>query len=190
MDADVELQSWRTQWKTSASVVPDLKARVERETRIMQWILAGEVLVTVVIGGSTLGWAVVSRRTDAIVLTIGTWNFIAIAWVMSFLLRRDARAPAAMSTAAFLDLSIIRCRRRREAVAAQALLYSAILTFDLVWIYLAGHERPGVVPFLTSGPIAWLWPLTAVLGVLALKKRRRLARELESLFRLHADLSH
>lgn len=186
MDADVELQSWRTQWEASAALVPDLKARVEHETRVMRWILASEVLVTVGIGGSTLGWAVLSRRTDAVVLTIGTWIFIAIAWVVSFLLRRDAWAPASMSTIAFLDLSIIRCRRRHEAVAAQALLYVALLAFDLVWIYFARSDRPGVIEFLTGGTIAWLWPLTAVLAVLGLRKRRRLARELESLSRLRA----
>lgn len=187
MDADVELQSWRAQWETSTVVVADLKARVEHETRVMRWMLAGEVLVTVVIGGSTVGWAVVSRRTDAVVLAIGTWVFIAIAWAVSFLLRRDAWAPAAMNAAAFLDLSIVRCRRRREAISAQAILYAAILAFDLLWIYFTAPERPRVTAFLTSGAIAWVWPLTALLAGLGLRNRRRLARELQTLERLRAD---
>lgn len=190
MDIDVELQTWRAHWQAVAPVLPlDLKARVERETRVMRWIVAAEVAVTVGIGGGTLLLAGLARRTDALILAIGTWIFIGIAWAVSFLLRRDAWAPASLTTAAFLDLSILRCKRRREAIGAQAVLYTAILTFDLIWIYFAQTNHPrGIVGFLTGGGIAWVWPVTVLLAGLEATRRRRLTRELNALTRLRVDL--
>jgi hypothetical protein len=183
---DVELESWRAGWQAAVTPPIDLKARVERETRMMRRFVVGEVLITLAFGGGSLAWALATRRTDAIVLAIGIWVFLAIAWAISFLLRRDAWAPTTLSTAAFLDLSILRCRRRHEAVAAQAALYVLILAFDLAFIYFFGRERESrhLVTFLTSGGVAWIWPVTAVLGFAALKWRRRLGRELDALVRL------
>jgi hypothetical protein len=142
---------------------------VERETRRMRLFIVTEVIVTFVFGGGSVGWVVLSHRTEALVLAIGIWAFIAVACAISFLLRRDAWAPSALSTAAFLDLSILRCRRRREAVIAQSVLYAMILAFDLAWIYFGRpeHASEGVVAFLMSRGVAWVWLVTAVLAVAA-----------------------
>jgi hypothetical protein len=187
---DVELESWRAQWQTVAAPPPDLKDRVQRETRIMRRVVVGELVVTLVFGGGSVTWAVLSGRTDAIVLAVGVWVFIAVAWTISILLRRDAWSPATLSTAAFLDLSILRCRRRREAIAAQAILYVLILAFDLAWIFFFEQEAGsrGVGSFLTSGNVVWVWLVTTVLGIAAISRRRKLSRELERLTRLRADL--
>jgi hypothetical protein len=186
MAADVELESWRRHWQAAGPVPPDLKVRVERETRRMRRFVVTEVIVTIVFGGGSVAWVVLSYRTDALVLAIGIWAFIAAAWTMSFLLRRDAWAPAALSTAAFLDLLILRCRRRREAVIAQSVLYAMILAFDLAWIYWERpeHASQGAVSFLTSSGVAWVWLITAALAVAAVRQRRRLARELGTLTNL------
>lgn len=187
---DVELDSWRAQWQTVAPPPADLKDRVERETRRMRRVVVGELVVTLVFGGGSVTWAVLSGRTDAIVLAAGVWAFIAVAWTMSILLRRDAWSPATVSTAAFLDLSILRSRRRREAIAAQAVLYVLILAFDLAWIYFFGLE-PGsrdAGSFLTSGNVVYVWLVTTVLGIAAVRRRQRLGRELETLTRLRADV--
>ena len=66
--------------------MPDLKERVERETRMMRRFLVGEVIITVVFCGGTLAWTLLSRRTDALVLAIGVWFFTAVAWTISYLL--------------------------------------------------------------------------------------------------------
>src|SRR5688500_3530046 len=118
MEADIELDSWRRQWQADARVLPDPKALVERETRRMRRVVAGDIAVTLVLGGGSLGWMWLSRRTDVLVLALGIWLFIGIAWTLAFLLRRGAWAPVSATTAAFLDLAILRCRRRHEAVIA------------------------------------------------------------------------
>jgi hypothetical protein len=183
MVVDLELQTWQRRWQTAAPAVPDFKARVERETRVMRRQLAAEILVTMVFGGGTLGWAVASQRIEAIVLAAGVWSFIAIGWVVGLHLRRDAWAPTSLTTQAFLDLSIVRCRRRREAIIAQVVLYVSILTFDLAWIYLATPHgtRYSVGSFLVSPGVAWVWVVTVGLAWRAVHLRRRLGHELARL---------
>jgi hypothetical protein len=178
MGADAELDSWRRSWHAGAAVMPELRDRVERETRMMRWFVVGEVIITVVFCGGTLAWTLLSRRTDALVLAIGVWFFTAAAWVISYLLRRDAWAPASLTTSAFLELSILRCRRRREAIVAQAVLYVLLLAFDLAWIYAARGGPGGAIAFLTEPSIAWVWPVTAALAAVAIAQRRRLGMEL------------
>ena len=181
MDVDVELDSWRRNWHAGQPAVSDLRARVERETRRMHLFVIIEVIITIVFCGGTLGWTLLTRRTDALVLAIGVWFFTAAAWVISYLLRRDAWAPATLTTAAFIDLSILRCRRRYESVAGQAVLYVLILTFDLAWIYAGRADRIALLPFLASQGVAWVWVVTALLAAAAVTQRRRLRRELQGL---------
>ena len=181
MDVDVELDSWRRNWHAGQPAAPDLRARVERETRRMRRFVIIEVIITIVFCGGTLGWTLLSRRTDALVLTVGVWFFTAAAWAISYLLRRDAWAPATLTTAAFIDLSILRCRRRYESVVAQAILYVFILTFDLAWIYTGRADRIALLPFLTSPGVAWVWMVTALLAAAAVAQRHRLRRELRGL---------
>jgi hypothetical protein len=189
MQADVELDLWRRQWTAEPYDPSALRQRVERETRAMRWFVMAEIAVTIVFGGGTLTWAALSARTDALVLAVGVWVFIAMAWTISFLLRRGAWAPVTATTTAFLELSILRCRRRRESIVAQSVLYVLIVGFDLTWIYFARPSRAaGVAAFLTSGEIAWVWVVTIVLAATAVWQRRRLGRELETLTRLQRQI--
>jgi hypothetical protein len=191
MQADVELGLWQQQWRAAAHDPSALKQRVERETRAMRWFVLGEIAVTIVFGGGSLAWAALSHRSDALVLAFGVWAFIAMAWTISFLLRRGAWAPVAATTTAFLELSILRCRRRRESIVAQSGLYVLIVGFDLTWIYFARPSRAaaGVAAFLTSGEIAWVWVVTLVLAASAVWQRRRLERELDMLTRLQQQIA-
>jgi hypothetical protein len=189
MKADAELDGWRDLWQAGAPVVPDLQELVERETRRMRRFVAGEIVVSIVFGGGSLGWAALSRRTDVFVLALGVWLFIAIAWTLAFLLRRGTWAPVTATTTAFLDLAILRCRRRHEAVIAQVVLYVMILGFDLAWIYVTTpRATPGALAFLAGPGVAWVWVVTAALGVAAARHRRKLARELDALTRLRQQI--
>lgn len=190
MELDIELDAWRREWQTASVWPADLQRRVERETRRMRRAVAAEILITGVFGGASLAWAALSGRVAVLVLAIGIWSFIGIAWTIALLLRRGAWCPAAPTTAAFLELSILRCRRRHEAVIAQAVLYVMILVFDLAWIYVATAERTADDPvaFLTSGGVAWVWAITALLAAAAVWQRRRLGRELENLLALRRQL--
>ena len=93
MEADLELDSWRRHWHRQEVALPDLKDLVERQTRRMRLWVVGEIVVTVVFGGGSLTLASIYRQTDIFVLAAGIWIFLAVAWMLSFLLRRGAWAP-------------------------------------------------------------------------------------------------
>jgi hypothetical protein len=188
---DVELDVWRAEWQASSPALPDLGARVERETQRMRRVIVAECAVTSVFGGGSLAWAWLTRRTDVLILAGGIWVFIALAWTISFLMRRHAWAPATMSTTAFLDLSILRWQRQLKSIAAQCLLYVLIVAFNLTWIYLASPARAadGVLRFLTGIDVAWVWAVTVILAVGAARRKQRLSAELDRLIQLRAFMS-
>ncbi len=192
MEPDVELDTWRRDWQAGAIAPANVTQRVERETRMMWRFVIAEIAVTVVFAGGSVAWAALSHRRDALGLVIAIWAFIAIAWTISWLLRRGAWGPVMATTTAFLELSILRCRRRREAIVAQCVLYLMIFSFDLAWIYFQrAQESPlDVATFLTTGSVVWTWMITAALAVMAVRQRQRLGRELKYLTRLQAQLEH
>src|SRR5450631_2864734 len=105
-----EWESLGLEWRQQSSPLPDLRARVERESRTLRMLVAADILVTIVIGGGVTGWAVFSRQSNVIVLAAATWLFVVVAWAFGIINRAKNWAPSAADTAAFLDLSIRRCR--------------------------------------------------------------------------------
>jgi hypothetical protein len=100
------------------------------------------------------------------------------------LLRRGTWAPASTTTAAFLDLSILRCERALQAITLQAVLYVAILVFDLVWLYYYRGETSVREFLLRPMVLLFLLVVTPGAGAAAWWFRRRLQRELRNLVAL------
>jgi hypothetical protein len=190
MERDPELATWQRQWQTNDLVPPDLRHRVERETRRLGRERYAEIVVTATIGGGAAGWALVSQRPMTVVLAIGVWFFIGIAWLTSIGLSRDILAPSADSATAFIDLSIRRCRRRLQGLVAQGLLFVMILAFDLIWIYRYQAETRPMDPraFLTSGSMLVIWAVLAVLVAVGVWYQRRLRGELQNLLSMQRQL--
>jgi hypothetical protein len=182
-ESDFELEGWRRQWQSQPASI-DLRQKVEAGTRDMWRGLLWEIAVTIIMGGGSLLWAIVSGRAEVLVLAVAIWGFIAIAWTASLLLRRGAWQPATSTTAAFLNLSILRCERSLQAIVVQAVLYVAILAFDLAWLYWYLREAD-LSTFLTRPLVVIVvWIGTPVLAGVALWYRGRLRRELDNLRRL------
>jgi hypothetical protein len=183
-DMDLELERWQRQWRAQEAVPPDLVKSVEAGTRTMRRGVIAEILVTVVMGGGSLAWAFAARRTDVTMLAFAVWFFIAVAWTASLRLRRGAWQPVTATTAAFVDISILRCERSLQAIWIQAALYVVTLVFDLVWLYYYRAET-SVGEFLTRPfLLAFVLIVTSVLAAAAIWYRRRLLRELQSLRRV------
>jgi hypothetical protein len=183
-EPDLELQTWRHQWQSQETIPADLAKKVEAGTRSMRRGLMGEILVTLVMGGGSLAWALSSPKPEVTVFAIAVWILITVAWVFSLLLRRGAWQPVTTTTAAFLEVSILRCERSLQAVTIQAVLYVVILTFDLVWLYYYRNET-SVRAFL-SRPIvlAFLFFITPTAAAGAAWYRHRVRRELRNLIAL------
>ena len=186
MNVDTELDTWRQAWQTQKPVADDLLRKVERDTRTMRLGVVAEVAVTVIFGAGSLGWALVSRNSDDVVFAVAVWIFIAVCWATSIALRRNAWRPATTTTGAFLNLSILRCRRGLHANVLVALLYVLWLTFVLAWVYRSTAARmpDGLWGFLTQRSVAFVWGVTIALAVLGAWHRSKLGRELQSLLNL------
>jgi hypothetical protein len=180
-EMDLELERWQRQWRTQETVPPDLAKSVDAGSRRMRRGVIAEIVVTLVMGGGTLAWAVVAGQTDVTVLAFAVWIFIAIAWTASALLRRGAWQPVTATTSAFVDISILRCERGLQAIWIQAALYVVILTFDLVWLYFYREESSARQLLLRLPVLVILFGVTPLLAAAAMWYRRRLLRELRNL---------
>jgi hypothetical protein len=160
MSVDTELDMWREQWQSETAVPPDLRRKVERESRFMKLAVISELLVTIVFGGYTAAWAVRAPEPDVIVLALGTWMSLAAAWAFRISVSRGNWSPSAIHTGAFIDLSIRRCRGTLAAINFAAGLFVCQTVFCLSWVY---HHSPAQRPtvavwlFFSSTTIDFVW---------------------------------
>ncbi len=179
MNVDSELDVWRRQWQSETAVPLDLRKKVERQTRFMKIGLLGDILVTIVIGGGTIVWALHSPQSDRGLLAAVTWPFLAAAWTLTLTVNRGSWSPSSLDTASFVELSVRRCRDRLAAVWFGAILFVCNVSFCLAWVY--NHSPEGHGPllrwlFFGSVPIDIVWLATlAFAGFLVWYRRRKRA---------------
>jgi len=185
MSRDFDLEALREDWQAEDSIPPRLRRDVERQSRSMKISLAGDILVTVAIGGGMTARALLSSEKGGGWLALGAWIFIAAAWAFVLIVNRELWAPSAMDAAAFVDLSIRRCEASLGATWFAATLFVAEAIFVLSWVYVHAdlHESVGKWLWFSSVRIDIVW--TATLAFVAglfwfrNKKKRELARLLD-----------
>jgi hypothetical protein len=189
MNAEAEFDVLRQQWQSDTAVPQDLRRTVERQSRLMKLGLVGDTAVTVVIGGGMTVWAV--RSPEMLPVAIATWFFLAAAWTMSFRINRGNWTASASDTAAFLDLSIRRCRSALATIRFACALFVSEIVFSLGWIYnhsIRGHQSLWTWLFFSSflidlvclGTLAFFGAVTCY--------RRKKTRELESFLNLRGEI--
>jgi hypothetical protein len=135
MNANIEIDAWRGLWQSRSDALSaaDLRDRVARETRRRIVALVIPVLVSLGIGGWMLARAVEAPDFDNLLLAAETWTFIAATWAGSLWISRGSWRPTADTTAAFIDISISRCRATLRGLRLGAILYAAQFSFGLFW---------------------------------------------------------
>ena len=186
MQPDPELETWQRQWQADRSVPPDLQRRVAREIRGAKIGLVLSVAVTLVFGIGVPLRAWLTGRPEDVVLAIGVLAFIALTWLTSLRITRGATKPVAETTAAFLDFAILSCRRTLAGIAAGAMLYVIFLTFILGLNY---HEASEQAPiefwrYLIQWGNLVVWAVTAIIGIVAWRRRRQVQKELRNLLEI------
>lgn len=186
MQPDPELETWRRQWQSDQRVPPDLGRRVAREIRGAKRGMLIAIGITMFFGVGVPLRAYLGGRPEDVVLAIGVWIFIVLTWITSLRITRGASKPAAATTAAFLDFSILSCRRHLAEITAAVILYLLLLAF-IVWLNYreSSQQAPiGLHVYLTSWRYLVIWAVTATLGVFALRRRQVLHRELRNLLEI------
>jgi hypothetical protein len=160
MNSDSELVQWRRQWQAAAGARNDtdaaeaLRRRVTRDSRLQTIGLIAPILVTIGIGGTTVARALTLASPANVVLAAEVWVFILVTWAGSLWLARGTWRPVGETTAAFIDISIRRCRSNLRAASFGAWLYICQLLFVLLWKFFSSVFDPMVV--LTSWPVILL----------------------------------
>jgi len=183
MTLDPELDTWRHQWQARDAMPAGVRRRVERDILWMRLGLLSAVAVTVIFGGGTTAWALVSGDAGIAVVAVATWVFIAVTWAVSLTIEGGLGQwkPASTTTAAFLEFSIARRIATRRGIVAAAVLYAAFSAFMLAWRFQnpAAEAATDVWSYLAARSI--FWTITALLAVVAVWRWRALGRELEVL---------
>jgi hypothetical protein len=176
MSLDAELETWRREWQAEAAVPPDLRRRVERQSRWLKVGIAGDILVTVAIGGGVIALAARSPQPDMLLLAAATWSFIAAAWAFRIVISRGLWSPAAIDTAAFVDLSIKRCRAQLAATVFGAGLFVVEMAFCLGWIYRRVAPRVPLLGWLFGSVfngLVWLFSLAFFICLVWYRRKKR-----------------
>ena len=184
MTVDHELQAWREEWAGQPAGSRDLAARVRRQSRFMRLMLLAEVLVTILLGGGSIWLAASKRQLDVAVLAGATWAFLAVAWGFGVWNRRGAWSPVALNSAAYLEISIRRCRSAIRAVIFGMVLFVVEVVFCLAWLY----HRTGDPSFLYSTRMVAVGVATVVFFVGSLLYRLRKKGELDRLLQLEQSM--
>ena len=187
MTKDTELDTWRREWQSEAAVPPDLRRRVERQSRWLKIGIAADVMVTAAIGGGVVALAARAPHADMLLLAAATWSFIAVAWVFRLSITRGLWSPAAIDTGAFVDLSVRRCRAQMKATLFGAGLYVCEMAFCMGWIYRYSATRTPLAQWLFGSVFnALVWLCSVAFFVFLAWYRRKKRAELDWLVRLHA----
>ena len=185
---DTELETWRREWQSETAVAPDLRRRVERQSRWLKIGIAADILVTVVIGGGVIALAAREPQAHTLLLAAATWTFIAIAWAFRLIVSRGLWSPAAIDTAAFVDLSIRRCRAQLKATVFGAVLFVSELAFCMGWIYRHVSPRPPLLAWLFGSLFnGFVWLASVALFVFLVWYRHKKRAELAWLLALRGS---
>jgi hypothetical protein len=163
MNSVAELAVWRRQWGAQSDVpnnanwAEDLKRRVTRDSRLLKIGLIAPILVTIGIGGAVIAWALTAASPANVVLIGEVWGFILVTWAGSLWLARGTWGPLAETTAAFIDLSIRRCRSNIRVATFGAWLYVGQLGFMLFWkLYSTSIELSALITAWPVILIGWI----------------------------------
>lgn len=180
MNPNSDLESLRQTWRTQAPPATDvaaLRQRVAADTRANFRILVIVSVGTLALLGFSLLRALRSDDPGAWVSVLFSTGFAALVWLLALVLSRGTWRPRDDSIAAYLDLSIHRCRSVIAAAPVGIVLYMAGLAGSLAWRQrLLGVEWQQLLQAPEMIIAGWIGAPAYAIGMLinARVQRRRL----------------
>ncbi len=172
---------WRKEWRTQPAVPIELIRKVERQTvymRLAKWVL---ILPLSILLAGTVG-AVIRPTPINIILTVGMWLFTLILGATDVRKRKNLWEPAAETTAAYLDLSIERCRHQSAQLRVVKFAIPLMTAFILVAVYTifrqSGKFESPTAYWIMIASLVWssapIWIVFMVMGRVERKARAEL----------------
>jgi hypothetical protein len=186
--SDRELQQWIKTWTAPAdtpSGAPEsIYRHVQKRSRLLRLALVSEVAVVIAVSPLLVRAAVVGDTLERIAMALLAMMAVAAVGFSWWNWRGAVRASGA-STAAFLELSMMRVLRlRRAIVAGWCLLAAEVLVFmPWIWYRLYRNEAPpgAAVELFSWGLLTTMTLLGAGCLVALTRWARRERAQLENL---------
>jgi pilus assembly protein TadC len=197
MSINNEFSHWQQQWQSHPVVPVDLIRRIERKTLGIRAMRVAEIAVTILIGGGLIGATIahpVIGQIYWLVLTLVTWLFIIVAWVISLRASKNAWNAAEPSISVYMDLQVRRYRQQINTIWSSStwgLLFSSCLLI-IVYEALSHALRARNVSLPWSSLVTFLAVGIGVNGIVLLgqvAKKRRLQSELDNMLDLQRNVS-
>jgi len=183
---------WQRQTAWAAPEFPGgiLGRKVRAHRRLMRWVLAVEVLITVASLAASVALLRWHGGITGTAAAVYTWVLLAVVWSFAVSNRRGTWRPVAETTRAYLDLSALRCRRQLRTVWLVIVL--AAVQFGCVTLWLAARvlQTPSLLT-PSRALVGWIVGglMTAIYVGWAVWFRRRTLRERAWLAVVRAEIS-
>jgi hypothetical protein len=181
MKTDPELETWQSLWQADAQLPRDLRGRALRQVRRMRIMLAGDIAVTVVMGGGAVVWALNSGHFAVRLLAIWIWTTILAAWIFRYWNSHfNNWTGAAPSTDAFFETWVKRCREIRRNLQFGFGLGIVQLIVSSAWVFHELHRDHGIsfLTFITMARLDVAWLCAGLLFAWAFRFYRKVSADL------------
>lgn len=186
MNDSEELEVLQHAWQAESRAVPDDLCRiVVRQTRLVRFHAAVDILLGLAFLGASLWKAGADPSVEFIVLAVGVWIVTIFALTLSFRNRAGTWEPTQQNTSEFLSISIRRCRAALRATTFGLWLLLVQVLFVGSWHAWYWSRRTSV-PSVGTWILASALPIAFLIALLMIRGHRR--RELLRLERLHREL--
>jgi hypothetical protein len=188
---DDELEIWRRQWHSQPAVPIDLIRKVERQTVYMK-LQRLSLILPILIGIGTIVAAIIMKTAPWIFLAVGTWVFIILGLLFQYQNEKAIWAPTAETTAAYLELSIARCRKKLNDIrytlvfAPLLTLFVLVVDYQILASYSVVRTRADVAKI--AGGFLFAIGVVGVVMLLMIATRIRVKAELAYLLNLQRQL--
>jgi hypothetical protein len=186
---DDELEVWRRQWRGQPEVPIDLIRKVERQTVYARIGLLANVLPLLIAIATSVG-AFNNPNPLSILFACGLWVFIFMGWLFGIRNSKGTWAPAAQTTAAYVELSIARCRSYLNSFRFTVVMSILLTVFVLVGMFemMSGTGRLQTKASYEAVALSFLWTIAVMSFVVFLLDRKRRKIKIELAYLL--DLQH
>lgn len=187
-----ELELWRRQWHSQPAIPIELIRKVERQTVYLK-LQRLSLILPVLVGIGTIVLAFMTPTLPWILLSVGTWVFIIVGLIFQFRNDKGIWAPAAETTAAYVDLSITRCRKQLNDIRYSFIFSPLLTTFVLVALYQvladSGALRTARDYAIMAGSFLYAAGIVGIVLLLMRAKRKKVQAELAYLLDLQRKLT-
>jgi hypothetical protein len=189
MKTDPELETWQALWQADAQLPLDLRERAMRQVRRMRIMLAGDIAVTVIMGGGATVWALTSNHIAVRLLAAWIWTTIVAAWIFRYFNNRGNWTGAAPSTDAFFETWVKRCRETRRNLQFGFGLGIVQLVVSSAWVFHELHRDLGISfrTFVIMPTVDFAWLCAGLLFAWAFQFYRKVSVDLAYARRLRDE---